>query len=163
MAFGLGGAQRNQRDFRWDAEAHGGSDGAESAIDIEHGERRLGVAESRRVVAGQAVPIFKRAVIRRGHRERPEVRTGNVIGDEASGTEAMIEDFPLDLAAMRMAGERQLYAQLRGAIKRVGIVRKQNIRHVSTNERSKVGKHLQAMATRGALALIGDAEAIKSG
>src|SRR5260370_3468933 len=109
------------------------------------------------------VCILKRTVIRRGHRERPEVRTCDVIGDEASGTEAVIEDFHLDLAAMRVAGERQLNSQLRSAIERVGIVRKQNIWHVSTNERSKVGKHLQAMAARGALALIIGAEKIEMG
>ncbi len=118
MVFGLRGAQRNQRDFRRDAEAHGGSDGAEPAIDIEHRERRLGVAEGARVIC-----ILKRTVIRRGHGERPEVRTGNVIGDEASGAEAVIEDFHLDLAAVRVAGERQLNSQFGGAIKRVGIVR----------------------------------------
>ncbi len=78
-------AQRNQGDFRGDTKAHGRSDGAEPAIDIEHRERRLGVAKRRRMVC-----ILKRTVIRRGHRERPEVRTCDVIGDEASGTEAVI-------------------------------------------------------------------------
>src|SRR5260370_32569035 len=163
MAFGLCGAQRNQRDFRRDAEAHGGSDGAQSPIDIEYRERRLGVAKRRRHVASRVVSISKSAVIRRGHRERPEVRTGNVISNEASGTEAVIEDLHLDLAAVRVACERQLNSQLRSAIERVGIVREQNIWHVSTNERSKGGKQRQAMAARGGRALITDAEKIEMG
>src|ERR1700756_2891656 len=96
----LRAAQGDQRDFRWDAEAHGGADCAESAIDVEDGKRRLRVARARRFVARRIVYVFKCADIRSGHGERPEVRTRNVVRNKARGTQAMVENLHLDLAAV---------------------------------------------------------------
>ena len=48
--------------------------------------------------------------------ERAGVAAGDVIADEARGTEAMIENFDLDLAAVGVAGERKLDAEFGGAI-----------------------------------------------
>ena len=53
---------------------------------------------------------------RGGGEQRALVESGDVIGDEAGGAEAMIEDFHLDLAAVGVAGERKLNAEFRGAI-----------------------------------------------
>src|ERR1700676_3632744 len=40
-------------------------------------------------------------------------------------------------------------------------MREQNIRHIASNERSQIGKHLQALAAGAALALIVNAKKIK--
>ena len=45
------------------------------------------------------------------------------------------------LAAVRVPGQRQLDAQLGGARKRIGIVRKQNVRHVAPHQRLDPCQH----------------------
>src|SRR5882762_6408677 len=82
---------------------------------------------------------------RRGEK-RALVEAGDVIGDEARGAEAMIEDFHLDLAAVGVAGERKLNAKLRGAIKAVRIVREKNVGHVPADERLDAGQRLLSLA-----------------
>src|SRR5437879_7638160 len=68
-------------------------------------------------------------------KERALVEAGDIVGDEARGAEAMVENFHLNLAAVGVAGERKLDAQLRGTIKTIWIVRKKNIGHVAADER----------------------------
>src|SRR6202035_5842349 len=41
-------------------------------------------------------------------------------------------------------------------------MREQNVRHIAANQRSKIGKHLQALAAGAALALVVDAKKIKA-
>ena len=148
-AYALCAAQRDQRDFRGDAESNGGADGAESAIDVEYGKRRLRMTGGRRAVVRRIVCILERTIIGRGHGERAEVGAGNVVGDKTRRAQAVVKDFDLDLAAVSVTGQRQLDAKLRSAIKRVRIVREQDVRHVLTNQGSEIGKHLKAMAARG--------------
>src|SRR5256885_3319175 len=62
---------------------------------------------------------------------------------------------------MRVPSERELNAELGGAIERVRIVREQNIRHVSAHQGSEIGEHLKAMTTGGTLALVIDTEKIE--
>src|SRR5260221_144277 len=122
---------------------------AEPSIYVETGSRALRVAGDGRNVARRIVCILQRTVIRGGHGERAEIRSGNIVGDKTRGAEAVVENFPLNLTAMRVPSQRQLDAELRGAVKRVRIVREQDVRHVSTNEGSVIGKHLKAMAAGG--------------
>src|SRR5882724_3114295 len=151
----LGAAKDEQRDFRRNAEADGSADGAEAAVDVDvgHGSRMHG---HRRLVTGRGSTLVD------GCREqRALVESGDVIGDETRGTEAMVEDFHLDLAAMRVACERKFDAKLGGAIKAVWIVRKKNIRHVAAHERFDIGQSLLSLAVGSALALIIHADEIE--
>src|SRR6266852_2999382 len=93
--------------------------------------------------------------------KRALVKAGDVIGDEASGAEAMIKDFHLDLAAVGVAGERKLDAKFRGAIETIRIVRKKNIDHVAADERLDAGESLLALAAGSALALVVHADEIE--
>src|ERR1700687_2910881 len=102
----LRAAEREQRNFRRNTEAHGGTDRTQSAIDIEYRERWLGVAGSQRLVARRIVCLFQSPEICCGHGERPEVRAGDVIGDKARGAESMIEAFYLDLPAVGVPRQR---------------------------------------------------------
>src|SRR6266404_8837815 len=113
-----------------------------------HGHRRL--------VTGRGSALVD------GCREkRALVEAGDVIGDEARGAEAMVEDFHLDLAAVGVPGERKLDAKLRGAIEAVRIVRKKDIGHVAADERLDAGQRLLSLAAGSALALIVYADEIE--
>src|ERR1700730_1256328 len=124
---------------------------------------RLGMGGTRRPVARRIVSILQCAVVRRWHGERAEVGARYVVGHKAGWTKAVIENFHLNLASVRMPGQRQLNAQLRRTIESVGIMREQNVWHIAANQRSKIGKHLQAVATGTTLALVVDAKEIKLG
>ena len=100
------------------------------------------MARSRHRVARRIFCFLKSPVICGRHRKRPEVRTGDVIGNKARGAETMVEDFDLNLAAMSVAGKRELDAELGGPIESVGIVREKDVGHVAANQRREVGKHL---------------------
>src|SRR2546430_97196 len=67
-------------------------------------------------------------------KKRTLVKAGNVIGDKAGGTKAVIENFDLNLSAVGVTGEGKLDAEFGGAIERVRIVRKENVGHVAANE-----------------------------
>src|SRR5262249_25542617 len=89
------------------------------------------------------------------------VHAGNVVRDEARRTEAVVQDFHLNLAAVRVARQRELDAELRRAIKRIGVVRQENIGHVAPDERSDLRESLYAAATGRAFALVVDANQVK--
>src|SRR5882672_1914277 len=103
----------------------------------------------------------RRLVTGCGAKERALVEAGDVIGDEARGAEAVVENLHLNLAAVRVASERKLDAKLGGAIKTVRIVRKKNIGHVAADERFDIGQSLLSLAVGGAFALIIHAEEIE--
>src|SRR6266446_8710502 len=111
----LRASEREQRDLRRNPKAHRSADGAEPAIHIESGKRRLRLAGYRGVIGCAVVYVFDGANPVRGHGQRSEVRPGDVIGDEARGAQTMVQDFDLDLPAMGVTGERKLDAQLSGA------------------------------------------------
>src|SRR5882724_7883765 len=144
----LDAAKDEQRDFRRHAKADGSADGAESAIHVDagHGRRMHG---HRRLVTGRGS-----AFIERSRKKGALVQAGDVIGDKTRGAEAVIEDFHLDLAAVGVAGERELNAEFRGAIETIRIVRKKNVGHVATDERLDASESLLALAAGGALALV---------
>src|SRR5882762_300289 len=93
--------------------------------------------------------------------KRALVEAGDVIGDEARGAEAMVEDFDLNLSAVGVAGEGKLDAEFGGAIEGVGIVGKEKIGHVAADESLDASESLLALATRSPLALVIDADEIE--
>jgi hypothetical protein len=126
----LGSAQYNQSDFRWHAQTHGGADCAKAAIDVNicHPRRRGGERQWNGTMSrGSSLPVGS------GRKKRALVQTGDVVGDEARGAEAMVEDFDLDLATVGVAGKRKLDAEFRGAIETVGIVGKEDIGNVAAD------------------------------
>ena len=57
----------------------------------------------------------------------------------------MVENFHLDLAAVSVTRERQLDAQLGGAMERIGIVGEENVGHVSAHEGLNIRQNLLAL------------------
>src|SRR5580765_1888888 len=89
-----------------------------------------------------------------GSEERAHVKSGDVVGDESRGTKAMVEDFHLNLAAMRVTSERKFDAQFGGAIERIRIVGQQNVGGVLVNQRLDARKHQHLPAAGSTFALI---------
>src|SRR6266571_3783330 len=122
----LSAAQDNQTDFGGHAQAYGCTNGAEAAVDVEvrhggrlRGEERWaeGSRRARRARGGRG------AVPGNGRKKRTVIEAGDVVGYEARGAETMVEDLHLDLTAVSVTRERELDAQLGGAMERIGIVR----------------------------------------
>src|SRR5260221_6606415 len=95
----LRAAEGEQRYLRRNAEAHRCTDRAKSAIDIEHRERRLGMAGSGRLVARQTVCLPDRPIIYPSDGNRPVASPGQLTSRKACPAQAVIEDFDLDLPA----------------------------------------------------------------
>src|SRR5712664_3486260 len=94
-------------------------------------------------------------------KERALVEAGDIVGDESRGAEAMVENFHLDLAAVGVAGEGKLDAELGCAIEGIGIVREENVGHVAADEGLKLRERLDLLASGRALALIVNADEIE--
>src|SRR5260221_9367426 len=118
---GLDAGEDDVGDFGWGAEAGWGAYRADAAVYVEGGKAVGGV--------GHELDGFAHALGLVGHEERAVIEAGNVIGDEAGGAEADVENFDLYLAAVGVAGERKFNAQFRGAIESVRIVRQKNVGH----------------------------------
>src|SRR5713101_2374730 len=159
----LGGAKDDQADFGRYAEAYWSADGAESAVhvDVRHGRRRRG--EERRAERQSGGGVRSGAFIGGGREERALVRTSDVVGDEARGAEAMVENFDLDLSAVGVASEGKFDAEFGGSIESIGIVREENVGHVAADQRLDESESLLALAARSAFALVIDADEIERG
>ena len=96
LARRLSAAQREQRNFRRHAEPHWSADGAESAVHINRGVRAVQSCGVQEFLRGDGLGRSE---------QRPHVETGDVVGDEARGTQAVVENFDLNLAAVSVAGE----------------------------------------------------------
>ena len=86
MRYLRGGAEADWRAYRTDA-----------AVYIEGGEAVGGV--------GHEFDGFAYAFGMVGHEQRPVIEAGDVIGDEARGAEADVENLHLHLAAVRVPGK----------------------------------------------------------
>ncbi len=75
----------------------------------------------------------------------------------------MIQDFHLNLAAVRVTGERQLNAEFGGAIERIRIVREENIGDIATHQRLDTRKKLLLLSAAVVFTLIIHAEQIELG
>src|SRR5262249_22509049 len=108
----LGSAKGQQRDFRRNAQAHRSAYGTEAAIHVQDrmAVLRIEVREVKACRLGRALPC---AIVLRRREQRTLVGTRNVVGDETRRTQAMVEDFDLNLTAVRVPGERKLDSQLR--------------------------------------------------
>src|SRR5258707_11637801 len=139
-------AEDDVGDFRRGAEADWGAYRADAAVYVEGGEAVGGV--------GHELDGFALALWLIGHEQRAAIEAGDVIGDEARGAEADVQDFHLHLAAVGVACERKFNAQFRGAIEGVRIVRPKNVGHVSAHKRLEIREHLLLAAAGAAFALV---------
>src|SRR5579859_5446937 len=142
----LHAAEDDVGDFGWGAEANWRAYRTEATVYVEGGEAVGGV--------GHELDGFAHALWLIGHEQRPVIEAGDVIGDEARGAEADVQDFHLHLAAVGVAGKRELNAQFRGAIEGVRIVRQQNVGHIVAHKRLEIREHLLLAAARGAFTLV---------
>src|SRR5206468_11102388 len=95
----LGSAKDDEADLGRDAEADGGADRAQSAIHIEMGNgRQVRVKEQRTGRLGGG-SVRSSTISGSWRKKRTLVKAGNVIGDKARGTKAVIENFDLNLSA----------------------------------------------------------------
>src|SRR4029077_15182940 len=157
----LGGAKDDQADFGRDAQAYWSADSAKAAIHVDMSHRGRGRGEERGTEQPSGGGVGSSAFIESGREEGALVEAGDVVRDEARGTEAMVENFDLDLSAVSVTGERKLYAEFGGAIESIGIVRKQNVGHVAPDKRLNASESLLALATGSPFALVIDADEIE--
>ena len=75
----------------------------------------------------------------------------------------MIQDFHLNLAAVRVAGKGKLDAKFGSAIKRIGIVGEENVGHVAAHERLDTREKLLSLPATVVLALVIHADEIEFG
>src|SRR5580698_7650484 len=129
----LGPAEGQQRDFWGYAETNRGTYCAEAAVHVNGGQRRRTAGEKRAVIRLERRACGVRALIGRGREHWAVIEPGHIVRDKARGAEAVIENFDLDLSAVRVPGEGQLDAQLRGTIERIGIVRHEKVGHVAAH------------------------------
>src|SRR5260370_33099721 len=127
---GLGAPEDDETDFGRHAEAYGSADRSQASVHVDMGHGRLLRREGRRAERSSRGSVRSGTIIESGREERALIKAGDVVGDESRGTQAMVEDFDLNLSAVGVTREGKLYAEFGGAIERVGIVRKQNVRHV---------------------------------
>jgi hypothetical protein len=157
----LGSAKDDQADFWRDAQAYWSADGAKAAIHVDMSHWTRSGGEERRAECASGRGVRSGAVIRGRRKERALVKAGDIVGDEARGAEAMVEDFDLDLPAMSVTGERKFDTEFGGAIESIGIVRKQNVGHVAPDKRLDTSKSLLALAAGSPFALVIDADEIE--
>src|ERR1700723_3717489 len=84
-----------------------------------------------------------------------------IVRNKTCGAESVVENFHLNLSTVRVASERQFDAQFRCAIECIGIVRHEDIGHVSSHQRFDILEQLHSSATIGTLTLVVDAHEIK--
>jgi hypothetical protein len=142
-----GAAQDDEGYLRGNAQANWGTDGAQASIDVEARGLRLRIC-CEDIGGSTHQDFFGRLV------QRPLEQAGDIVGDESRGRETVIENFHLDLAAVRVAGERQLDAEFRGAVETVGIVGKENVRDIAPDQRIHIRQQLHAPAVDAAFALV---------
>lgn len=123
----LGGAKDNQTDFGRDAQAYWSADSPEAAIHVDMSHRGRGRGEERGAENPGDDGVRSGAFLESRGEERALVESGNIVGDEARGAEAMVEDLDLDLSAVGVAGKGKFDAEFCGAVESVGIARKQNV------------------------------------
>src|SRR5713101_4431214 len=159
----LGGAKDDEADFGRDAQAYWSADRTQAAVDVDmrHGRRSGG--EERGAERPSGGRVRGSAFIGSGGEQGALVEAGDVVGDEARGAQAMVEDFDLDLSAMGVAGERKFDAEFGGAIESIGIVREENVRHVAADQRLDESESLLALAARSAFALVSEADELERG
>src|SRR5260370_28657542 len=109
-----------------------------------HGRRLR--SKERRAEGSSGARVRSGTIIESGREERALIKAGDVVGDESRGTQAMVEDFDLDLSAVRVTRKGKLDAEFGSAIERVGIVRKQNVRHVAADQPLDIRKGLLPLA-----------------
>src|SRR5260370_23444806 len=126
-----------------------------------HGRRLR--SEERRAERSSGARVRSGTFIESGREERALVKAGDVVGDESRGAQAMVEDFDRNLAAVGVTGEGKLDGEFGGAIERVGIVRKQNVRHVAANQPLDIRKGLLLLAVARPFALVIDADEVEGG
>src|SRR6266513_1829764 len=87
---------------------------------MRHGRRRRG--EERRAECPSHGSVRSSAFIRGGRKKQTLIKTGDVVGNEARGAQAMVENLNLDLSSVGVTGKRKLDAEFGGAIERIWIV-----------------------------------------
>src|SRR5262245_30776504 len=140
-----GTAQHEQRNLGRDTESNGRTNSSQAAIHVDGGVRTLKRGCMQKLLRSNRL---------RWRKQRPHIQARHIVRDEARRAQAVIENLHLYLSAVRVARKRQLNAQLSRAIERVRIVRKQDVRHVLTNEGLQAGKQRDATAARSSFALI---------
>src|SRR5437588_6197038 len=159
----LGSAKDDEADLGRDAEADGGADRAQAAIHIEMGNGRQVRVKERRTGRLGGGSVRSSTISGSWRKKRTLVKAGNVIGDKARGTKAVIENFDLNLSAVGVTGEGKLDAEFGGAIERVWIVRQENVGHVAANEWLDIRKGLLSLAVAHAFTLVIDADKVELG
>src|SRR5579862_4446714 len=96
-----------------------------------------------------------------GGAERTLKQAGGIWREELGRAEAMIQNLDAHLPAMRVAGKHQLDAEFRCARKRIGIVRKENVGHITAHQGVRVHEHDETAATGAAGELVIDADEIE--
>src|SRR6185437_13019073 len=152
--FNLAAAKDDQRNLGRHAEANRSAYGAQAAIDVETRCVRS------RVGAGLVGLSLDVNLVRRLE-QRPLEQSRNVIRDEPRRRQTVIENFHLDLPAVRVPRERKFDAEFGSAIETVGIVRQQNVRDVPAYKRLDVRERLRSMAVEVAFFLVIDADEVE--
>src|SRR6185312_10842781 len=93
--------------------------------------------------------------------QRPLEQSRNVIRDESRGRQTVIENFHLDLPAVRVPRERKFDAEFGSAIETVGIVRQHNVGDIPAYKRLDVRESLRSMAVEVAFFLVIDADEVE--
>src|SRR5712691_12893122 len=113
--------EREHRDLRWNPQAQGECERAQTAIHIQEG----GWWRARRNFIGCGVPLGA---------ERQAVQARHERRDEAGRAPLAVPKREAYLTAMRMAREAKLDAQCRGPRKRIGVMGEQDVGDVSSDQ-----------------------------
>ena len=160
---GLGTAEDDETDLGRYTEAYGSAHRSQTTVHVDMRHRRRGEGKERRAerLSGGSV---RGSTIRGSRRKkRTLVKAGDIVGDKARGTEAVIENFDLYLSTVGVTGKGKFDAEFGGAIERVWIVREENVGHIAADERLHTGKGLLPLAAGITFALIIDADEIDGG
>src|SRR5260370_21033544 len=101
----LGGTEDGERDVGRDAEENGSADRSQATVHVDMGHGRRLQSEERRAERSRGARVRSGTFIESGREERALIKAGDVVGDESRGTQAMVEDFDLDLSAVRVTGK----------------------------------------------------------
>src|SRR5260370_31047541 len=101
----LGGTEDDETDFGRQAEANGSADRTQSTVHVDMGHGRRLRSEERRAERSSGARVRSGTIIESGREERALIKAGDVVGDESRGAQAMVEDFDLDLSAVRVTGK----------------------------------------------------------
>src|SRR5206468_7992161 len=140
-------AQREQGNFRRYTETNWSANSAQSAIYVD---RRV------RTLQRRSVQEFLRGDCLRRSKQRTDIEPSHIVGDKTRGTEAVVENFDLNLTTVCMTSKRKLDAQFGGAIERVRIVRKKDVGNIVADQCLHTGKRRNPAAAGIAFTLIID-------